>query len=82
MTDAVMFDPEGKNILPAQILYKEYPRFARQFPSCDEGQYGHVREIAQDVPRRKQSRKKIRLWFLRSRCLTCALKAKSMKGIS
>lgn len=31
MTDAVMFSPEGKNVLPAKILYKKY--------SCLEGKF-------------------------------------------
>jgi hypothetical protein len=32
MTDAVMFDPQGRNILPAAILYKKYS-CKRQFSS-------------------------------------------------
>jgi len=43
MTDAVMFDPEGKNILPAAILYKKkHIGFARQFQARNQCQYGHV----------------------------------------
>jgi len=43
MTDAVMFGPDGTNILPASILYKKkYSCFTREFSSRYEREYGHV----------------------------------------
>lgn len=43
MTDAVMFNPEGQNILPASILYKKkHINPAWKLSSGDFGQHGHV----------------------------------------
>jgi hypothetical protein len=43
MTDAVMFDPQGRNILPAAILYKkEYSCSKRQFSSGYQSKHGYV----------------------------------------
>lgn len=54
MTDAVMFDPNGNNILPAAILYKKkYFGFQRKFPSRYESKHGHVRTFLENVSQRK-----------------------------
>ena len=43
MTDAVMFDPDGKNILPAAILYKKnILDIKRKFSTCYQSKYGYV----------------------------------------
>jgi hypothetical protein len=40
MTDAVMFNPEGSNILPARELYKKnILTLTRKFSSCYQSQY-------------------------------------------
>ena len=46
MTDAVMFDPDGNNVLPARVLYKKnILGLTRKFSACNQGKYGHVRKV-------------------------------------
>ena len=58
MTEAVMFGPDGNNLLPARVLYKKNTRHTWKFSPCDQCEYGYVYKLFLTVlSRRRRGRR-------------------------
>ena len=71
MTEAVMFGPDGNNLLPARVLYKKTSSPFVEVFACDQCEYGYVYKLILSVLSRRRRRKTTPWTSLKSPCQIC-----------